>query len=141
MDRYSYTRHIISLVLSTQFFFFFFLLILWVFFLSSQIRISLNCTTQSIIFLGDFASRPSTVLHCLIHFLLPYISSCCPGNPTQSCPIPTYTVGMEIYSYFLRLFFYLNLISFMWEPFFFFLVPALKWVAVAYLFISMSTPF
>ena len=31
----------------------------------------------------SFASSPSTVLHCLVHFLSPIFQACCPGNPTQ----------------------------------------------------------
>jgi hypothetical protein len=53
---------------------------------SESLSIAPRNATQRIIFFPDFASTPSTLLHCLIHFLFPYISSCCPRNPTQSCP-------------------------------------------------------
>jgi hypothetical protein len=62
--------------------FFFFLFLLK----SESLSIAPRNATQRIIFFPDFASTPSTLLHCLIHFLFPYISSCCPRNPTQSCP-------------------------------------------------------
>lgn len=67
--------------------------------LPSRIGISLDCSTQSIIFLGDFVtlSLPQGLQHCFA-VLLPsvppsYIFQVC---YPQSCPIPTYTIFVEI---------------------------------------------